>query len=194
MSKEIINNEAGGCGCSAKSENEKTEQNASAETEVKVEFLYLDLNVCEPCKTSDENIVAALDEVAVVARAAGIKLSLERIHIRSLEQAIRLGFQTSPTIRINGRDLQLDFKESNCDTCSELSGTETNCRIWEFQGRTFKYLPKAMLVGAIFREIYGGAAKNKEPEKIVATDASLKNLSAFFEAKDRKESAGQYIR
>lgn len=187
MSKEIINN-AGGCGCSAPAENKTDETNNREQATVKVEFLYLDLSVCEPCKTSDDNIVAALDEVALVAQAAGIKLSLERIHVQSLEQAIALGFQTSPTIRVNGRDLQLDFKEAHCHSCSELSGTDTSCRIWEFQGQTYKYLPKALLVGAILREIYGGAAHTSEPENIANNDSYLKNLAAFFAAKDQKQA------
>lgn len=188
MPKEIENN-ASGCGCSGKTETAATESEPERKR-INIEFLCLDLEVCDPCKSSESATIAALEEVASVLRAAGAEIELNRIHVESLEQAIALGFQTSPTIRINGRDLQLNFKESHCQTCSELSGTETNCRIWDFQGREHKSLPKAMLVEAVLREIYG-ASENSEPEKIVGSDAGVKNLAAFFAAKSQKESAGQ---
>ena len=173
-----------GCGCSAEKEN-KVEEVRSNKPQISIEFLYLDLSTCEPCKTSDENIVAALDEVAAVVRASGIELSLNRIHVETAKQALELGFQTSPTIRINGRDIQLDFKEADCNSCSEISGTETSCRVWNFQGNEYKYLPKAMLVGAILREIYGNADL-LAPQTTKST-ATPENLQKFFEAKKQKE-------
>ncbi len=178
MSKEVT-----GCGCSAEQENEVAE----TKRQINIEFLYLDLSTCEPCKTSDENIVSALDEVAAVVRASGIELTLNRIHVETAKQALELGFQTSPTIRINGRDLQLDFKEAHCHSCSEISGTETSCRVWNFQGNEYKYLPKAMLVGAILREIYGNS-ENYSP-KTAETNAPSENLQNFFAAKEQKEDA-----
>lgn len=183
MSKEIKNN-TNGCGCSGKKE---TAVESKPETKrISIEFLYLDLEVCDPCKSSESATVDALEEVASIVRATGAEIELNRIHVESLEQAIALGFQTSPTIRVNGRDLQLNFKESHCRTCSELSGTETSCRVWDFQGREHKSLPKAMLIEAVLREIYGGAAEKSEPDKIAGNRAGLKNLAAFFAAKSQK--------
>lgn len=176
MSKEVT-----GCGCSAEQENKVAE----TKRQINIEFLYLDLSTCEPCKTSDENIVGALDEVAAVIRASGIELTLNRIHVETIEQAIALGFHTSPTIRINGKDLQLNFKEAHCHSCSEISGTETSCRVWNFQGNDYKYLPKAMLVSAILREIYGNS-EPFEPE-VSRTNAPSENLQNFFAAKQQNE-------
>ena len=187
MSKEIKNST--GCGCSGKAETAASESESETKR-INIEFLYLDLDVCDPCKSSESATVAALEEVANVLRATGAEIELNRIRVESLEQAIALGFQTSPTIRVGGRDLQLNFKESHCQTCSELSGTETNCRIWDFQGCEHKSLPKAMLIEAVLREIFGGA-ENSEAVQIAESDAGLKNLAAFFAAKSQKESAGQ---
>jgi hypothetical protein len=182
MSKEIKNN-ASGCGCSGKTET--AAEIKTGKKQISIEFLYLDLEGCDPCKASEKAVVSALEEVAAVVRATGAEITLEQIHVESLEQAVALGFQTSPTIRINGRDLQLDFKESHCRTCSELSGTETNCRVWNFQGKEHKSLPKEMLIEAVLREIFGGAAAESEPDKIVRDENALKNLQSFFESKSR---------
>lgn len=184
MSKEIKNN--AGCGCSGKTETAAAESEPETKR-INIEFLYLDLNVCDPCKSSESATIAALEEVANVVRATGAEIELNRIHVESLEQAIALGFQTSPTIRVGGRDLQLNFKESHCQTCSELSGTETSCRVWDFQGREHKSLPKAMLIEAVLREIFGGAKDESQPDKIVRNDSALKNLAAFFGANRQNE-------
>lgn len=187
MLKETKDDASGGAG---KAETAALGSGAKAK-HIKIEFLYLDLDVCDPCKSSKRATVAALEEAANVVRATGAEIELNQIHVKSLEQAIALGFQTSPTIRVGGKDLQLGFKESHCQTCSELSGAETNCRVWDFQGREHKSLPKAMLTEAVLREIFGGAAEKLEPDKIAGSDAGLKNLAAFFAAKGQKESAGQ---
>lgn len=188
MSKEI-NQSTDSCGCPGKTEAVEAENKLETKR-INIEFLYLDLEVCDPCKSSERATIAALEEVANVVRATGAKIELNRIQVESFEQAIALGFQTSPTIRINGKDLQLKFKESHCQTCSELSGTETNCRVWDFQGREHKSLPKAMLIESVLREIYGIAP---ETTKIVNDDSSLKNLAAFFAAKSQKELAGKAV-
>ena len=118
MSESCKNN----CGCSGKPE--AAPETKKSKRQIKIEFLYLDLNECDPCRDSETNVTDALEEIANVLRATGVEIILERIHVESLEQAVALGFKTSPTILINGRDLQLKFEESYCRSCSELSGTK----------------------------------------------------------------------
>jgi hypothetical protein len=178
----------GGCGCSS-----TVEQNqAGAQTEkrrVEVDFLYLDLEVCSPCRKTESNIEEALGEVAGILEATGVEVTVNKTHVQSLEQAIELGFLSSPTLRIGGRDLQLDFTESYCATCSQVSGTETECRVWLYRGQQYSAPPKAMIIEAVLREVYGGS-RREAAAKIVRPESALENLARFFESKRRKELAG----
>lgn len=58
-------------------------------------------------------------------------------------------------VRINGRELQLDFTENYCATCSRVSGTDTNCRVWLYRGEEYTAPPKAMIIEAVLQEVYG---------------------------------------
>ena len=102
-----------------------------------------------------------------------------------MEQAVSLGFLSSPTLRINGRDLQLDFKENYCATCSQVSGTQTDCRVWLYQGEEYSAPPKAMIIEAVLQEVYGST--QSEPAKIVRPENALENLARFFESKGRQD-------
>ena len=181
---------AGGCGCSSTvGQSTAGAQPAQADRKrVELDFLYLDLDVCSPCRSTESNIEEALSQISGVLAAAGAEVAVRKVHIRSLEQAVELGFLTSPTVRINGRDLQLDFKENHCATCSEVGGAATDCRVWLYQGREYSAPPAAMIVEAVLREVYGGP--RREGAKIVRAEDALENLARFFESKGRKELAG----
>lgn len=58
---------------------------------------------------------------------------------------------------MNGRDIQLEVKESLCDSCGDLCGDTVDCRIWVYQGKDYTIPPKAMIIEAILREVYGGS-------------------------------------
>jgi len=90
----------------------------------------------------------------------------KNIHVESLEQAQSLNFISSPTTRINGRDAAIEVKENYCSSCGTLSGNETYCRIWNFQGEEYPTVPKSLVVEAILKEIYGAGrdAKETKPE------------------------------
>ena len=65
--------------------------------------------------------------------SAGVEIIVNKIHINSKEKAIQYRFVTSPTIRVNGRDIQMEFKESLCETCGDLCGDEVDCRVWVYK-------------------------------------------------------------
>ena len=77
-----------------------------ARSHLDIEFLYLDLSVCERCQGTESSIEGALAEVARVLELSGVKVTLQRIHVQTEEQARALGFVSSPTIRINGWDIR----------------------------------------------------------------------------------------
>lgn len=107
-------------------------------------FLYLDLSVCERCQDTESTLEEAIEEVARVLETTGVEVALNKIHVTSEEQAVALGFLVSPTIRVNGRDIQMNFRESLCDSCGTLCECEggVSCREWEYQGQWYTAPPK----------------------------------------------------
>jgi hypothetical protein len=108
------------------------------------------------------------------------------------EQARQLGFVSSPTIRIMGRDAALEVKEDACSGCSSLCGSDIACRVWTLRGTECSVPPKAMIVDAILREadLHGSDAKAIHPP----VEQFPENLTRFFEGvgdqKTRKRQVG----
>lgn len=168
-----------GCGCSSGAAMEPAQV---VKKRVTIDFLYLDLESCEPCQGSEGNLEDALNEISALLETTGAEVELNKIHVTSYDQAIQLGFVSSPTIRVNGQDLALGVRESHCSSCSAISGTDTFCRVWDFEGQEYKAAPKALIIEAVLKTVYGGA----ERQDRVAADAkrtanSLANLKSFFE-------------
>ncbi len=146
---------------------------------VTIDFLYLDLSVCNRCQNTDANLEAALNDVSEVLKAAGREVVLNKVCINSEETAISYKFISSPTIRVNGRDIQMQTKESLCESCGDLCDEKVDCRVWEFDGEEYTAPPKAKLVEAILREVFS-ADKPEQQDN----DYSLpENLRIFFRSK-----------
>ncbi|QGP91440.1 hypothetical protein MGLY_07730 [Neomoorella glycerini] len=150
-----------------------------------IEFLYLDLDACTRCRGTARNLEEALNEMVGVLQATGIKVNLRKIHVQTEEQALALGFVSSPTIRINGRDIQLDVRESLCESCGDLCGEDVDCRVWVYQGKEYTVAPKGMIIEAILKHVYGegteAPAERETPKELPD------NLKRFFAAKRKKE-------
>lgn len=121
-----------------------------------IDFLYLDLSVCTRCQGTDTSLDEALAEVSKVLEATGVEVVVNKINVTTEELAIKHRFVSSPTIRVNGRDIQMEVKESLCESCGDLCGDEVDCRVWVYQGKDYTVPPKAMIIEAILKEIYGG--------------------------------------
>jgi hypothetical protein len=150
-----------------------------------IDFLYLDLSVCERCQGAENNLNEAVDEVSGVLKAAGFEIVVNKINVNSLELAIKHQFLSSPTIRVNGNDIDLEVRESSCKECGDLCGDDVDCRVWIHEGIEFNEPPKAMIINAILREVYGGRSTNAFKK----TDYVLpKNLKTFFNGLNDKAS------
>jgi hypothetical protein len=152
-----------------------------------VEFLYLDRTVCERCKGTEEILKEAVLDTRSILGPSGVQVSLEMTHVRTEEQALALGFVSSPTVRVMGRDATLDVRESQCPSCGNLSGCDITCRVWTWQGQEFSVPPKAMLQDAILRDAY----LHPTGEKLAPTPLKElpENLKRFFRGvrDDRKQ-------
>jgi glutaredoxin len=149
--------------------------------------MYLDLDVCERCQGAKKNLEEAVSEVSRVLEAAGAEVNVHKVHVTSEDQARKLGFRSSPTIRINGKDIQLDVRESLCESCGDLCGEDVDCRVWVYQGREYTVPPKRMIIDAILREIYGGTGKEDSKGSDTSREVP-ENLKRFFRARAKKEA------
>lgn len=142
-----------------------------------IDFLYLDLSVCTRCQGTDDALAEALAEVSKVLEATGVEVVVNKINVTTEELAIQHRFVSSPTIRVNGRDIQMEVKESLCESCGDLCGDEVDCRVWVYQGKEYTVPPKAMIIEAILKEIYGGVGgSNIVTEEYVIPE----NLKHFY--------------
>jgi hypothetical protein len=133
---------------------------------------------------TDANLEEALTEVSQILAAAGVEVSVRKIRVESEEQAKALGFFSSPTLRIDGKDIALEFCESRCASCEACAcNGEINCRVWVFQGKEYTEAPKAMIMDAILREVYGGASSLKPPARPHKLRKVPEDLRRFFAGK-----------
>jgi len=148
-----------------------------------IDFLYLDLNVCERCQGADKNLEEAVSEVSPVLTAAGYEVTVNKVNITSNELAEKHLFVSSPTLQINGKDITIDVKESNCRDCGDLCGDTVNCRVFTYEGVDYDEPPKELIINAILKEVYG-----TQTESIAKTDEYIlpENLRLFFEGQTLK--------
>lgn len=165
-----------GCDCSP--ECCSTRKDTGAEKErILIDLLFLDLSVCTRCQGTDENLDAAVAEVSKVLESTGTEVVVNRVHVLSEELARRYQFVSSPTIRVNGRDIQMDIRESLCESCGDLCGDSVDCRVWVYRGREYTEPPKAMIIESILREVYGSREAGGE----TAEYALPENLKRFYD-------------
>jgi Domain of unknown function (DUF2703) len=124
---------------------------------VAIDFLYGDVSSCRRCSGTDANLRAALAAVAGVLQATDARVQVRRIHVRSVEQARELQFVSSPTLRVNGRDIAPEGLESFCggDGCG--CAPDARCRVWRYRGGDHTEAPVGLLVDAILSGLYGSA-------------------------------------
>jgi hypothetical protein len=160
-----------------------------SEKRVEIDFLYLDLDVCARCKGTDANLETALRTVQEVLQASGTEVSTRKMLVDSEETARKLRFVSSPTIRINGRDIALEFRETPCDSCAEACACNggVDCRVWLYEGQEYTEAPVPLIVNALLSEIYD----SRSADRPVSPGSSElpENLRHFFEAKAAKKTA-----
>lgn len=149
---------------------------------VLIEYLYLDLQTCERCIGTDVVLDEVVNLITPTLQLAGYEVEYDNIEMKTSEIAIQYKFLSSPTIRVNGQDICQSVAENSCGCCSGISGTDVNCRIFEYNKETYEVPPKEMLAKAILNAVFGNHKSScscggyKLPE----------NLRDFFEGKKSK--------
>ena len=144
---------------------------------VTIEFLYLDLRECDRCKGTNKQLESALPIITQTLKASGFEVEVRKIHVQSVQQAAALGFVVSPTIRVNNRDIQFNWRETPCAPCSTECASEVSCREWEYHGGWYEVPPKELVIRGILGEVYGRATE-ASPQPL--TTEVPDNLKRFF--------------
>ncbi|GAA0489445.1 hypothetical protein GCM10008986_14100 [Salinibacillus aidingensis] len=163
-----------------------TEPTEEKHNKLIIDFMYIDLEVCSRCKGTEANLNKAINEVTPMLNTVGYDILVNRVLVGSEEQAISLHFDLSPTIRINGTDIQPASKESNCGSCNTITGIDVDCRVWVYKGKEYTEAPKGIIMDAILAEVYGqSSASNEGKGENFVLSGNLKN---FFDQKEKQRS------
>ena len=158
---------------------------------VEVDFLYLDLTTCSRCRGSGAALEAAVKITRPALEAVGASVEVRRTLVETEEQARTLGFASSPTIRVNGRDVAGDLIESSCSECGELCGCDggVDCRVWDYRGERHTEAPTGLIVEAILAEIGPSVGTRIEKPGAPSLVDVPQNLKRFFAGPDAARDA-----
>lgn len=155
---------------------------AASEKNVVIEYLYLDLQTCDRCIGTDFVLDEVITAITPAMRLAGFDVEYNKIEMKTAELAERYRFLSSPTIRVNGRDICQSVAENSCGCCSEISGIDVDCRVFEYNGKSYEVPPKEMLAKAILGAVFG------QPESGCSCGSYElpENLKTFYKGKKSK--------
>ena len=147
---------------------------------VEVDFLYLDLTTCSRCRASDATLDAAAEITRPVLDSVGASIEVRKTLVETEEQARALGFVSSPTILVNGRDIAGELTESSCSECGELSGCDggVDCRACDYGGERHTEAPTGLIVEAILAEVGSSGPARSEQTPFVDVPENLKRFFA----------------
>ncbi|NLE23762.1 MAG: DUF2703 domain-containing protein, partial [Clostridiaceae bacterium] len=69
-----------------------------------------------------------------------------------------------------------------CGCCSEISGTDVDCRVFEYNGETYEVAPKEMLAESILQSVFGQSENGCSCDGYKLPE----NLKNFYEGKKSK--------
>lgn len=119
----------------------------------------------------------------------GIELRYRQVVVQTAEEAKKYGLLTSPTIRLNGRDIAQDIRESLCESCGDLTdnNTKVDCREWHYRGKVYPAAPLPLLLESIM----GAMVKIDETTPVVPSsfDELPENLQRYFDNKKGRGSS-----
>lgn len=152
--------------------------------EVKIDYLYLDLNTCERCIDTDKVLEEALKVIQPILEFIDYEITYQKIEIQSIDYAEKYHFLSSPTIRVNGLDIYSSVSETKCECCSNISGNDITCRVFEHEEQIYEIPPIKILVEATLKAIFTTSNEIQDSNYEVP-----QNIKTFFEGKLSKEKA-----
>lgn len=183
------------CGCCGTKPGAVDQEALSAEAEgtqaekkvLNCDLFVIDLSTCRRCVPTGEQLKSAVRLLAPAAEALGIELKHREIVVQTPQEAKEHALLSSPTIRLNGRDIAQDIRESLCESCGDLTanGTSVDCREWHYRGRVYFAAPLPLLVEAIMAAML----EIDTPPVVPAPLEELpENLQRYFD--NKRQAAG----
>jgi len=150
---------------------------------LRIDLLAIDLSSCARCVPTASQLEEAMEVLKPAAAALGIGFDYRPRVLTSAAEALKAGLLSSPTIRLNGRDIGGELRESVCETCGDLIGSagSVDCREWVYRGETYCTAPVPLILEAIM-----DAMVHLDERPLVAVpplESLPENLKGFFEAK-----------
>lgn len=139
----------------------------SVET-ITVEFLYLDREKCRRCRGTAKALSEAISHVAPLFEQIDVAIHRRDIHIQS-ERAARVNsLEISPTVRIDGQDIQPARFHSACDSSAALQETGAedpiDCREWHYRNQRSSTPPVALFVEELLYSVVNATASRREDD------------------------------
>ena len=161
---------------------------------VAVDFLFLDRESCARCAGTEDSLEAALDLVAGVLSDLDVGVDLRRVHVDDATAARLTGLEVSPTVRVNGRDVQSAYRASPCESCGDLCGCagDVDCRVWTYRGEEYDVAPVGLLAEAVLRAAAAPreSAESAEVTPLETTGRDLSEPIQRFFGKDTDNCGG----
>jgi hypothetical protein len=132
--------------------------------------------------SADKVLEEVLLTISPALQMSSYSIELKKVEIATAQLAQEYKFVSSPTIRVNGHDICSTVAENACGCCSDISGTDVDCRVFEYEGKTYEVPPHAMLAQSIMNAVFGVPS-----EEYLCEGYELpENLKSFFEGKSNK--------
>lgn len=116
---------------------------------MKIEFQYYNKTVCNRCASTDRAVQLSLKELKEVIKNTKLKIDFKE---RKLPKS---KIHLSPSILIDGKDIEKIINKTSkpkanyCSNCCQLAGHPVNCRTLIYNGKSYDYIPKKMILKAI---------------------------------------------
>ena len=138
---------------------------------------------------TEDALQAALERIEPILESLDVGITVRDIHVSTLDAAEATQLAVSPTIRINGRDIQPDYIENTCDSCGDLCACEgdVDCRLWRYRGKEHSTAPIGLIVESLVQAITPNGAGPGESHENRAYQLSS-NVRDFFEGTGSDES------
>lgn len=164
---------------------DEIERTSEEKKVLNIDLLVIDLDTCERCVPTGEQLKRAVQLLIPVADALGIELRHHENVVLTPEEAKTNALYSSPTIRLNGRDIAQDIHESVCEFCGDLTDNNTivDCREWHYRGQIFPSAPLPLLIESIMAAILN--IDEMPPVNPTPLEELPENLRRYFDSRKR---------
>ena len=118
---------------------------------LKIEWRHLDIQgeTCERCYDTGENLMNEVKRLKRALESRGIAIELTEIKLddNKITQSNTILFNGIPIEDI----LDIEISDNYCESCTELIGQETYCRVVKFESNEYEDIPAKAIRQAAYK-------------------------------------------